>query len=474
MLTRRDLFRAPLTLQAALALDAMPGGPNEPKLRVVADNANSFYVMTPNPRGTAFAYHFIRNVGGSSATDLAGSWPNWRYAGCAEFLSSLIPPTAKPLRIFSSDIGAQDYAFVLPTSAGKFAGSYHGIGAGGSLTAEDLTIDGRAFDPTSNGAIGSEIVLSHSVSITDGASTVTVTGFKVTINARGIFFDPGTVSSTAVLSTAFIGMGIATGTFDEGTFTLASGGTEYKVPISVGSTSYGRTYLQKANMVSLRRTSDGATLRFTTNAPTIAGYRRTSVVRDANLDRSKFYFDFGNSAGAFGSKTGIAWSQSYELGATGATIFAGNLVTNGAFAADIAGWATYQNPAGVAWNPGGFLRMTRGANGTATRTVQGVATRIGLPYLLAAESSYTPDVAGTYLNPGALGLANDSNGDTSSPAPAYVPIQYDQSGYNAHVVIPTATMQYVTMSMPADTASGNDTTRDVNDWGNVSLIQLAP
>jgi hypothetical protein len=461
-------------LPAALALDAIPGGSHEPPVRVVADTANSFYVMSQNVRGTAFAYHFIRNVGGNSATDLAGSWPNWRYAGCAEFPSSPMPPTATPLRTFSNDIGAQDYAFVLPTSAGKFAGSYHGVGAGGSLTAESLTIDGRAFDPTSRGAIGSQIILTHSVSVTDGTSTVTVTGFKVTINASGIFFDPGTISSTAVLPTAFIGMGIATGTFDEGTFTLATGGGVYKAPISVGATTYGRTYLQKANMVSLRRTSDGATVRFTTNAPTIAGYRRTSVVRDATLDRSKFYFDFGNADGPFGSVTGIAWSQIYELGAAGATKFAANLIRNGTFGSNVNGWTVPRTGGSIAWNAtnGGVLRQTRGATTAEARAIQAVTTTVGVPYLLAAENGFMPTVAGTSSNPGSLGLTNAASGSTTTPAPAYSPVAFDRNGYNAHVVIPTATTEYAMLLMRTGTEFGNDATIGACDWDNVAMFPL--
>ncbi|MGT2435840.1 hypothetical protein ACU4GH_08195 [Bradyrhizobium betae] len=442
---------------------------------MVADTANSFYVMTQNARGTAFAYHFIRNMGGNSATDLAGSWPNWRYAGCAEFPSSRTPPTATPLRIFSNDIGAQDYAFVLPTSAGKFAGSYHGVGANGSLTAESLTIDGEALDPISIGAIGTEVVLTHSVLITDGTSTVTVTGFKVTINASGIFFDSGTISSATALTTAYIGMGIATGTFDEGTFTLSSGGTEYKVPISVGSTTYGRIYLQKANMVSLRRTSDGATVRFTTNAPTIAGYRRTSVVRDATLDRSKFYFDFGSANRAFGSVTGIAWSQTCELGATDATAFAADLITNGTFSSDVTGWTATHSGSSIAWNAanGGVLRQTRRTASIDAGTVQAVSTTIGVPYLLAAETSYTPTVAGSYLNPCALGLTNTAGGSTSSPTQAYPPVAFDRYGYNAHIVIPTATTQYAMLLILAGVASGQDAIIDICDWDNVSMFPLS-
>ncbi|WP_441237725.1 hypothetical protein [Bradyrhizobium sp. 930_D9_N1_4] len=461
-------------MRAAFGLDALFGESHGPKVRVVADTANSFYVMARNTCGTGFAYHFIRNVGGNSKTDLGGSWPNWRYAGTAEFLSSVMAPTGTPLRTFSSDIGAQDYAFVLPTSMDRFAGSYHGVGATGSLTAESLTIDGRAFDPASSDATGDQIVLTHSVSITDGSSTVTVTGFTVTINASGISFNPGTISSTAVLSTAYVGMGIATGTYDEGTFTLTGGGSEYKTPISTGTTSYGRTFIQKANMVSLRKTSDGLTVRFNHGGTDFAGYRRTSVVRDVTLNRSKFYFDFGHSGGAFGSLSGFTWSQTFELGAAGATSFAANMISNGTFSENITGWTIID--AGTSTVPTaanvGVLRQTRGATPADARAIQAVTTVVGAPYLISAENNYTPTVAGTYLNPGSLGLTNDINGNASSPTAAYAPIQFDRNGYNAHVVIPTAAAQYVMLLLPTDTASGNDTTGDTSDWSNVSMFQL--
>jgi hypothetical protein len=462
-----------LALGLGLGLTPAKAAPSGPAVRVVPDTANSFYVMGRSARGTAFAYHFIRNVGGNSATDQGGSWPNWRYVGNAEFASmSAAPASDAPLRAFSNDTGAQDYAFVLPTSAAKFSGSYHGVGASGSLNAETLKIDGVNFDPTSSTATGSQIVMTHGVTISDGTSTVTVAGFTVTIDATGINFNSGTISSTAVLATAYVGMSIATGAFDEATFTLVSGDVEYKVPVSTGTKTYGRTFLQKANMVSLRKTSDGLTVRLATNAPTVSNYRRTSMVRDGVINRTKIYCDVGNSAGAFGSVSGIAWSQAYELGAAGFSTLAANLITNGAFNADITGWTTNQNPSGVAWNTGGFLRMTRGASGTDTRTIQAVTTVVGAVYLLSAENTYTPSVAATYLNPGSLGLTNNSNGSTSSPAPAYTPISFDQDGYNAHVVIPTATTQYAMMLLPADSASGNDTTADTSDFDNVTLYRL--
>ncbi|EJN15694.1 hypothetical protein PMI42_00711 [Bradyrhizobium sp. YR681] len=463
-----------LGARGGMASLGVPGAAVGPRVRIVPDTSGSFYVMARSARGTGFAYHFIRNSGGNTATDQGGSWPNWRYAGCAEFASVLSDPKGTVLRTFSNDTGAQDYAFVLPTSAAKFSGSYHGVGSGGSLTSETLTIDGQSFDPTSSVATGGQVVLTHSVSITDGTSTITVTGFTVTISASGIFFNPGTVSSSAVISIAFIGMGIATGTFDEGTFTLTSGDTEYKVPVSVGASGYGRTFLQKANMVSLRRTSDGATVRFTTNAPTVAGYRRTSVVRDGGLNRSKFYFDFGNSGGALGSISGVAWSQTYEAGSAGATTFASNLITNGAFAANISGWTVTHTGTSTAWNAAGVLRQTRGAAGTDARAIQAVTTVVGAPYLLSAEDTYTPNVVGTYLNPGSLGLTSNVNGSTSTPAPAYAPVPFDQNGYSAHVVLPTLTTSYAMLLMSADTASGNDTTSDTSDWDNVSLFALAP
>lgn len=459
--------RATLTGRAAVCGGVFGG----PPLRVVADTSNSFYVMARNARGTAFAYHFIRNVGGNTATDLGGSWPNWRYAGSAEFLNVLMAPTGTPLRTFSNDTGAQDYAFVLPTSAGKFAGSYHGVGAGGSLNAETLTIDGQSFDPTSSAARGSQIALSHGVTITDGSSTVTVTGFTVTISAGGIVFDPGTISSSAVLATAFVGMGIANGAYDEGTFTLTSGGTEYKVPISTGTTTYGRTYMQKANMVSLRKTSDGLTVRFAHGGTALAGYRRTSVVRDTALNRAKFYFDFGNSGGAFGSLSGFTWSQTYELGAAGATSFAANMITNGTFAANIANWTTTSGS--VVWNAG-TLREARSATGTDARALQAVAMA-AVPHLLAAENTYTPvgpGNAGTYVNPGSLALGSASNGSLITPAPAYPKVAFDQNGYNAHVVVPTQATQYPMMILEAQGAA-NTLVGDTSDFDNVSLIPLA-
>jgi hypothetical protein len=227
-------------------------------------------------------------------------------------------------------------------------------------------------------------------------------------------------------------------------------------------------------MVSLRRTSDGATVRFTTNAPTIAGYRRTSVVRDATLDRSKFYFDFGSADEAFGSVTGIAWSQTCELGAAGATNFAANLIANGTFESNVTGWTVPRTGGSIAWNAanGGVLRQARSATSVDARAIQAVTTTIGVPYLLAAENSFTPIVAGTYSNPGSLGLTNAASGSTSTPTLAYSPVAFDRNGYNAHIVIPTATTEYAMLLMRAGTKSGNDATIGTCDWDNVAMFPL--
>lgn len=92
--------------------------------RTVRDTANSFYVVATNAFGTAWAHHFIRNVGGSDVTDTGGTWPCWRYCGTAELPAYTSNPKL-PAFIYSEDTGSQDYAVKTPSGT-QFLGSYHG------------------------------------------------------------------------------------------------------------------------------------------------------------------------------------------------------------------------------------------------------------------------------------------------------------------------------------------------------------
>jgi hypothetical protein len=427
--------------------------------RIVPDTSNSFYVMASTPRGVALAYHFIRNAGGSSGTDVGTPWQPWRLSGVFEFSGiGRNPLTDTPLYTWVDDTGAQNYAVQL---GAKFAGSYHG---GETTSAQTVKLDGVNADPTLASAIGKSVAIAHTSTVTDGTNSYTV-DFSLTVNTDGsVTSTMNSIASAATFGKWYVGMVIAAQAYDEAwvNFSGALTGTQYKVPVSVGTQTYGRTYLAAADTVKMRKSSDGRIIRVVSNAPSISGYRRTSIVRDTGLNRSKLYYEF--TGGVPGTKTGITWTNYYETGAAGATTFASNLLTNGDFASNITGWTTNQNPGGVAWNAG-KLRQTRSAE---TRTIQGASVTINVPYLMAGEDTFT---GASYLDPGSLAFSNNSNGSLSSPVADYGTVPFDQNGYNAHIVVPTATAtRYVMMQFPAQ--SGGSSVSDTADWDNMSLIQI--
>lgn len=439
------------------------GGGAPTGMRMVPNNANSFYVMASNDRGTAFAYQFIRNVGGNAATDTGTNYQPWRKSSVLEFASiNNNPLVDTPIRTWCSDTGAFNYAVSMPN--GLWAGSYHGGEVVNTMT---VKLNGATVDPTVSTATGTSFRLDYTSTVTSGGATYNV-DFTHVLNADGS--DTQTVNSltsTASFGRWYIGMMIASGAYPEGWATIS--GTQYKVPVLVGTSTYGRTYLQKAGTVRLFQPATGNTIRSVSNAPSLGAYRRTSIVRDTGLNRSKLYMEF--NTGVPSGITAVSWTTYYELGVALATTFGSNLITNGDFPTNITGWTSTHNPSGVSWNAG-KLRQLRGASGTETRTLQGV-TMAAVPHLLAAENTYTPAAGTAYVNPGALGLTNASNGSTSTPTPDYVPIQGDANGYAAHVVIPSSAGTRYAMLLHTAAGAAGTQAGDISDWDNVSLIQLS-
>jgi hypothetical protein len=433
--------------------------------KIVSDTANSFYVMATNTRGTAFAHHFIRNVGGSGTSDVGTPWQPWRISGTAEFPSvSSNPVSDTPIYTYNNDTGAQNYAVTLPS--GKFGGSYHG---GETVNAMTVAINGLAVDPTTGPYTGSRVTLAYTSTVTDGSSTYTM-DFALAVNSDGSVSQTiNSISSTASFGRWFTGMAIGQGTYDEAWVNLYGttlAGTQYKVPISVGTTTYGRTYLLLSDQIVMRKSADGRRVRIASNAPAQAAYRRTSIVMEPSLTRTKLYYEM--NTGVPGTIRGISWTMYFDVGAAGTTTFNSNIVTNGTFATDISGWTSTHNPSGVSWNAGA-LRQVRGGAGVDTRTIQGEVVVTTAPFMVSGEMTYTPIVAGTFVNPGSLGVTNSSNGSLTSAD--LTPIAFDQNGYEAALVIPSSTTRYVMMLLTAQGAT-NTSSGDIADWDNLSMIQI--
>lgn len=420
--------------------------------RIVPDTANSFHVVAKNDRGTAFAHHFIRNVGGADSMDTGAPYAPWRYVGTAELATFDASPTDSTRFIYSDDTGAQDYAHKFAVN-GLYGGSYHG---GETLLSETVQMDGVAVDPMVASS-GSQVTVSHGSTVTSGGNGYTI-DFTVTVRSAdgSLAFHMPAVASSASFNQVFSGMVIASGGYDEVVFALQGGGASIAAPVPVGT-----TYLGNARDATLRDSGNGRSIRVSSNIPSQAGFRRTKIVRAAGLNRTKLYFE--GAAGVLGTKVNLIWTVHFDVGPAGASGFGANLLSNGNFASDLAGWTATQNPSGVAWAAPGVMRFTRSASAEA-RALQPVTTQVGAVYLLSATETTSP---GAGQGAASLGLTSASNGSVSTPAPALAPGVPNDAGYNAHVVIATLTTHY---AMAVQTLGAAGQTSDFDDF---SLIKLA-
>lgn len=417
--------------------------------RIAPDTASSFYLIARSDRGTAFAHHFVRNLGGSDSVDTGAPYAPWRYIGTAELPAFDSSPTDAGRFVYSDDTGAQDYALQF-TANGKYGGSYHG---GEALTAEAVRLDGVAVDPA-QAASGSQFSLFHSSTVTSGGNSYTME-FTVTVRSSdgALAFHCATSASAASFSTVFMGMVIGSGAYDEASIRLSGGSQDMALPVQVGT-----TYIGNAFSVRMRRTDNGRAIRTVANIPGQPNFRRTKIVRTGG--RSKLYFEGTN--GTLGTKVNLVWTVTFEAGATGASSFPTNLLGNGGFASDLSGWTATHNPSGIAWSAPGIMRMTRSASADG-RCLQGVSTQAGAVYLLSASETSTPAASQGMAS---IGLTSASNGSISTPAPALSPVT-NEAGYNAHVVIATQATHYAIATQALGTAG------QTSDFDDFSLIKLA-
>jgi hypothetical protein len=431
--------------QSLLLLGAGASGAAPPSIRIVIDTANSFYaVVNTTTSGVILCHHFIRNNNGDSSTppgSVGSPFQPWRYVGTS-VLPTFASAPADATYTYSSDVGAQDYAF---SANGLFAGSYHG---GETVTAETLKMDGVAFNPMTDAPIGTQLVVTHDSSIVNSSNTVTVTGFSETASTDGtIAFNAPSISSSQSYTTTYIGMGIFSHLADSASVAPTDGASRLSVPIA--ALSY--TYLLTSPDVQIRDSSSGRTMRWhSTSAPG----RRFVIVRDDV--RTKIYFEQAN--GTLGTKA-FAWTVSFGTDATSPS-FNANLLTNADFATSLTGWATPIASGSIAWNAasGGVARFTRSASGE-NRMMQGVSTTVGAYYLVGFNYSA--------VNGASLAATSNSNGSTSSPAPAFAATPVPNAGGFYALFLGTQTTTY---AMALQTLGTAGQTFDV-DNAVLQLIQ---
>jgi hypothetical protein len=423
--------------------------------RIVPDGADRFFVVARNDRGTAFAHRFLRNAGGSGATDAGAPWGNWRYTGTAEMAGFASDPAAAfgatppaGTFVYSDDLGAQDYA-LQASAAGKWMGSYHG---GATPTSEAVRLDGRPASPQL-AAAGQGVTVSHAVAASVGGVAVTL-ALDVAVDPAtgGLQFALPSIASAGSFLPIYLGIGIATGGgWDAADLQLAGGTREFSLPVAMGT-----THLGAAGSFRVRAGGTGRAIRVTSNAAHQPNFRRATLWRTEQ--RTKWYLE--GASGANATKSGLVWSLAFERDRAAVSVPGANVLANPGFDADLAGWSSAVVGGAVAWNAG-KLRQTRGAT-LDNRTTQALATAIGSVWLIGGEAT-------TAAGPeGSMALANSAT-STSSPAPAYVPASWPAGGgWCGHVAVATAATSWVMAIQGAGTAG------QTTDWDNMVARQLAP
>lgn len=324
-------------------------------LRTVPDTADSFYVVVKNAVGTADAIHLQRNVGGGGAGDLGSTWPEWRVTGRA-LLASFAGNPASPSVTFASDTGSQD---IVANNGSKYMGSYHGLGAGGALNSETLTLDGATFDPTV-ARTGNLLSIRNSTTATDGTNSFT-RDLTTTIGASaGVHYKINSISTGGTIPFVYQGMLIGTGAYDEADIQVVTDGPWLPLPpLGTSQDVFGRIFSPVAiKGLRLRDTATGRAVSLVGSAISgLANYVQTELLREsAGTDRLKGYFGRFTSVAAL---TDAEWETNAAVVATGTQIVASNQFTNGDFATgDFTGW-TRQTGAVAPTVVSGAMRQVR-------------------------------------------------------------------------------------------------------------------
>lgn len=387
-----------------LAATLNAGGGASKRLRSVPVSADMFYIVAKNSVGSADAIRFQRNIGAAADGNNFGvKWPEWRVTGRYRLASFDTAPTS-PDRTFSSDTGAHD--MVANVSGGRFAGSYHGLGASGALNSETLTADGAAFDHTVAASFDA-FELRNSTTANDGSANFT-RDLSLTINAAGgVHYKINGTPTMSGMSFLYVGMPIATGAnYKEAD---ARAGTAFNT-LALGSGD-ARAYLGAGEReVRLRDTVNGNQIIGVASFPDLAGYTRAEVIRNASESRTKVYLGRFTSAAALAN---AEFDINVAVGATGEQFAAANLLTNTVFTT---GWAAVST-GGTNSVSAGVLTQTTTVNPSDLRYHTVIPT-------VAVGGKYASVIDVT--TSGSLGVSagfaatSNVNGSKGTPAPAFL------------------------------------------------------
>lgn len=402
--------------------------------RLVPVDGNTFYIISEHATLGAIAFRFQRNNAGDSSTPAGSIGPPfepWRHTGTYE-LSSISSNPANPLATFSEDILPQDY-FMKRTTGLLLGGSYHG---GEVVNSSSITKDFVPVD-ISVETYGIDFKIDYVSTITWASGFATVDS-STEINANGQLINTMTFYCPYGLTEPVLGTVIGSGDYVEAGFVWGSAtGT---VPLLEG-----KTLLGKSTQVTLRNPTTGQKITIDSNLPGMTSYSSTFVMRETSPSHSRVRFQFAN--GTLGTRSGIVTTHTYENGATGATSFGSNLISNGDFSTgDLTAW-TVSGPAATYDN--GMLRIERYLTGSQYAR-NGFSATIGNVYYARGRVAIGFASAGIHVN------SNTNGSLTSPPAPLNLGILTEiNPRYHAGIFVADATTHYMLPRVQSGTQDGS-------------------
>jgi Ca2+-binding RTX toxin-like protein len=242
------------------------------EIRIKKINADDAYVIVGNSDYGAIAYHFQRNMGGTSSADSGAPYDVWRRTG--EFgLASINADPTGPRVLIGSDVGSFDYAFYSIPSA-TWGGSYHGAERLTSISGSSLAADSR-LDSFS---------ISQSSIITYKAGETIKLNTTLSINAvDGSYTEAIKATSSSRFSQQIVGMEIGSGI----------GWTQVSIDNGMHWLNIGSSpdyELGEAGNISMRNSLTGQTISVASDANQQSAFFHSHIVRTDY--RAKLYYNF--------------------------------------------------------------------------------------------------------------------------------------------------------------------------------------
>jgi Ca2+-binding RTX toxin-like protein len=242
---------------------------------IIIDNigTDDTYVIVKNSAYGAIAYHFQRDIGGSSDADSGAPYGVWRRTGEYGLDSVKSDPVTSDRTLIASDVGAFDYAFYsVPNNS--WGGSYHGGETLVSYSGPDLSKDATLsqFSRSRDSVINYE-----------NGDSINV-HFEQSIGRDGSLKETVTATSDDSFSQKVLGMEIGSGT--GWTEVSTDKGAHFQNMGSSADFDLGNG----ARDIVLRNSVTGQEINVHSNAAEQADFLYADVVR---LDfRSKLYLRF--------------------------------------------------------------------------------------------------------------------------------------------------------------------------------------